>query len=69
MVALWFLSVALGTAITGKLAGVYDAALKSSDPKGGEIAYFGWLGVVAIVLGVALFIARKPILKLMRDVR
>lgn len=69
MVALWFLSVSLGTAITGKLAGVYTAALDSADPKGGETAYFGTLGVVAIAVGIALFLARKPILKLMQGVR
>lgn len=69
MVALWFLSVALGSALSGTFAGVYTNALESADPKGGEIAYFGVLGVAAIILGVALFAARKPILKLMAGVK
>src|SRR3954453_1768216 len=47
MVALFFLSVALGTAMSGTLAGYYD-------PKS-ETAYFGLLGLVAIVLGGILF--------------
>lgn len=69
MVALWFLSVALGSALSGQFAGIYTNALDSADPKGGEIAYFGTLGLLAIALGIALFLARKPILKLMAGVR
>ncbi|MDO9379525.1 MAG: peptide MFS transporter [Nocardioidaceae bacterium] len=60
MVALFFLSVALGSAMSGTLAGLYSAET--------ERAYFGVLGVVAIVLGAALLLARKPILALMRGV-
>ena len=61
MVALFFLSVALGTALSGTLAGYYD----DDD----QVAYFGILGVVAIVIGVALAAITKPVLKLMEGVR
>lgn len=69
MVALWFLSVALGSTLSGTFAGVYTNALESANPKGGEITYFGVLGGLAIVLGIILFLVRKPILKLMSGVR
>lgn len=69
MVALWFLSVALGSALAGTFANVYTDALNSADPKAGEIAYFGTLGGIAIALGFILFLSRKPILKLMAGVR
>jgi POT family proton-dependent oligopeptide transporter len=61
MVALFFLSVALGTALSGSLAGYYDPT--------NEVPYFGILGVVAIVLGGALLVGARPVLKLMRGVR
>jgi POT family proton-dependent oligopeptide transporter len=46
MVALFFLSIALGTALSGVLAGYFDP----SD----EGPYFGVLGTVAVVLGILL---------------
>ncbi|MFF2486630.1 peptide MFS transporter [Microbacterium sp. NPDC058062] len=61
MVALYFLSIALGTAIAGWLAQFYDPT--------NEIPYFTLLGGIAIVLGLALLAAVKPVLKLMRGVR
>jgi proton-dependent oligopeptide transporter, POT family len=61
MIALFFLSVALGTAIAGELGKFYDP----SD----EVPYFTILGVIAIALGVALVLCVKPVLKLMRGVR
>lgn len=61
MVALFFLSVALGTAISGRLAEFYSAEH--------EIAYFGVLGGIAIVLGLALAVGSRGVLKLMRGVR
>ncbi|PRY67862.1 POT family proton-dependent oligopeptide transporter [Glaciihabitans tibetensis] len=61
MVALFFLSVALGTALSGSLAGYYDPD--------NEAPYFGVLGTVAIVLGAALIVGARPVLKLMRGVR
>ncbi|MFI5495868.1 peptide MFS transporter [Actinoplanes sp. NPDC051859] len=61
MVALFFLSVALGTALSGTLARYYSA-----DNEG---TYFGVLGAVAIVLGLALAAAARPISRLMGGVR
>lgn len=61
MVALFFLSVALGTALSGTLAGYYSV--------GQETAYFGVLGGIAIVLGLALAASAKPISRLMSGVR
>jgi POT family proton-dependent oligopeptide transporter len=61
MVALNYLSVAAGTATAGALAGLYrpDA----------EVAYFGVVGGAAIVLAVALALAKPLILRLMCGVR
>jgi proton-dependent oligopeptide transporter, POT family len=60
MVALNFLSVSLGTALSGVLAKFYDPA--------NEVPYFGIIGAVAIVLAVALALAVKPIKSLMSGV-
>jgi proton-dependent oligopeptide transporter, POT family len=54
MVALFFLSIALGTALAGALAKYYDPAH--------EAPYFGILGAVAIVLGAALAVL-SPLIK------
>jgi POT family proton-dependent oligopeptide transporter len=61
MVALYFLSVALGTSIAGWLAQFYNP----DD----EVPYFTILGAIAIVLGVALWLSVKPVLALMKGVR
>jgi POT family proton-dependent oligopeptide transporter len=61
MVALYFLSVALGTSLAGWLAGFYNP----DD----EVPYFTVLGLIAAALGVALWLAAKPVLALMRGVR
>lgn len=61
MVALFFLSVALGSAAAGTLAGYY-----SSD---NEVPYFLMIGVAAIVVALVLVLVRKPILKLMAGVK
>ncbi|WP_030437179.1 peptide MFS transporter [Actinoplanes subtropicus] len=61
MVALFFLSVALGTALSGTLAGYY-----SEDH---ETAYFGILGAIAIVIGLLLWLISKPLQRLMSGVR
>ena len=61
MIALYFLSVALGTSIAGWLAQFYDPT--------NEVPYFTILGFIAIGLGVALFLSVKPVLALMRGVR
>ena len=61
MVALFFLSIALGTAMSGLLSGYYD-------PKD-EVPYFLVLGVAAIVVGLVLAALTKPLQKLMGGVR
>lgn len=61
MVALFFLSTALGTAASGSLAELYSPS--------NEVGYFGVLGGVAIVIGALLLLVSRPVLKLMRGVR
>ena len=61
MVALFFLSVSLGTTLAGWLAQFY-----STDT---EVSYFLFSGITAIVLGVALAAGTPAIKKLMGGVR
>lgn len=61
MVALFFLSVSLGTAVTGVLSRYYDPA--------DEAPYFTILGLVAGAVGVVLLVLAKPVLRLMRGIR
>ena len=61
MVALLFLSIALGTAMAGVLAEYYN----DED----QVAYFGILGGIAIVVGIVLLLVTPPIRKLMGGVR
>ncbi|MDR6866905.1 POT family proton-dependent oligopeptide transporter [Microbacterium resistens] len=61
MVALFFLSIALGTAIAGWLVGFYDPS--------NEVPYFSILGAIAIVVGIGLLLSVKPVLALMKGVR
>jgi proton-dependent oligopeptide transporter, POT family len=61
MVALFFLSVALGTAASGQLATLYD-------PRD-EVPYFLVLGLVAVAAGALLLVLARPVLRLMRGVR
>jgi POT family proton-dependent oligopeptide transporter len=60
MVALFFLSVALGTALSGLLSGYYSEQ--------SEVPYFLWLGAAAIVVGGLLLAFVKPIRALMQGV-
>ncbi|MGV0746303.1 peptide MFS transporter [Mycolicibacterium sp. XJ870] len=60
MMALYFFSVGLGTAMSGVLAQRYDPAH--------EFAYFGILGVVAIVAGLVVFALSPRISRLMEGV-
>jgi POT family proton-dependent oligopeptide transporter len=53
-VALFFLSVALGTAMSGTLAKYYD--------ENHEVAYFGILGALAIVIGL-IIVAISPMVR------
>lgn len=61
MVALFFLSVSLGTAIAGQLATLYNP----DD----EVPYFSTLGLIAVAVGVLLLVSTKPVLRLMKGVR
>jgi len=61
MVALYFLSVAFGTAMAGKLAGRYDP----ND----ETGYFLLLGAVAVATGLLVLALTRPITRLMAGVR
>ena len=61
MVALFFLSVALGTALSGQLARFFSEA--------DQVPYFGILGGVAIVIGVALAFLSPWLKRLMGGVR
>lgn len=61
MLALFYLSVALGSSISGILAQYYSA-----DTEG---MYFGVLGVVSLIAGVILLCLRKPVLALMSGIR
>jgi POT family proton-dependent oligopeptide transporter len=60
MVALFFLSIALGTAISGRLAEWYTTV--------NETVYFGVLGGIAIALGILLALIARPVLRLMSGV-
>ncbi|GHD46282.1 peptide MFS transporter [Mycetocola manganoxydans] len=61
MVALFFLSIALGTAVSGWLAEWYLTVP--------EHLYFGILGGIAIVMGIALALVARPVLRMMSGVR
>ena len=61
MVALYNLSVALGTALSGSLAEFYS--------RENEVGYFGTMGAITIALGIVMLLVAKPILKLMRGIR
>jgi proton-dependent oligopeptide transporter, POT family len=61
MVALFFLSIALGTAMSGKLAEHYDPT--------NEKPFFLWIGLVAIVVGLAVLALTRPISRMMQGVR
>lgn len=60
MMALYFFSVGLGTSMSGVLAKYYDPAR--------EVPYFGILGIVAIVVGIAVFAVSPWISKQMDGV-
>ncbi|MGF2949761.1 peptide MFS transporter [Microbacterium alcoholitolerans] len=61
MVALFFLSVALGTAISGWLVQFYDPS--------NEAPYFSILGAIAIFVGLGLWLSARTVLSLMKGVR
>lgn len=61
MMALYFFSVGLGTAMSGVLAGYYDPAR--------EFGYFGIIGTVAIAAGVVVLVLASRVSRLMEGVR
>ena len=61
MVALFFLSVALGTALSGTLAEFYSVD--------NQVPYFGVLGGIAIVIGIILAVMTPWLKRLMGGVR
>lgn len=61
MVALFFLSVSIGTTLAGILAGFYD--------RDNEVPYFSFLGGTSIALGVLLAVFVPVLKKAMRGVR
>jgi POT family proton-dependent oligopeptide transporter len=60
MMALYFFSVGLGTAMSGVLAKYYDAAH--------EAAYFGIIGTAAVVVGLVVWVLAPRISRLMEGV-
>ena len=61
MIALFFLSIAVGSAGAGSLAGLYDSS--------NEQPYFLFLGAASIVVGVLMALGSKWITKMMAGVR
>lgn len=61
MMALYNLAVALGTSLSGSLAGFYSADA--------EVPYFGTLGAVTIGIGVIMLLISRPVSRAMRGVR
>ena len=61
MMALYWTSVAMGTVLSGWFAQFYSFET--------EVPYFSWMGVLAIVTGIVLFLWRRPVQKLMRGVK
>lgn len=64
MMSLHMLSLAIGTALSGSLAGLYHP-----DDASAEQTYFVFLGGSAIALGVILWLLSKPILRAFGDVK
>ena len=61
MVSLYYLSVSLGTALSGSLASFYSAE--------NEVGYFGTLGAITIGIGLVMLALSKPLAKALRGVR
>ncbi|RKW71565.1 peptide MFS transporter [Galactobacter caseinivorans] len=67
MVALYFLTISLGSAAAGYLGQLYPSA-DSAGPTLTENTFFLLIGGSAVAVGLVLFLVRKPILKLMDPV-
>ncbi|MCT1368128.1 MULTISPECIES: peptide MFS transporter [Kocuria] len=61
MMAWYWTSVAMGTALSGFLAKYY------SEPN--EVPYFATMGLISVIAGIILWLFRKPILTMMRGLR
>ncbi len=61
MIALYFLSIALGSSMAGALAGLYDE--KNETP------YFLWIGGASIAMSLVMVLLNKWIVKMMRGLR
>src|SRR5699024_12599499 len=61
MMALYTLSLALGTSLSGALAQFYSAE--------NEVAYFGTLGAITISIGLLILLIARPVRTGMRGVR
>ena len=64
MVALFFLSVAIGSSASGALAAYYEP-----DDAAGARTYFLVVGAAGIVVGVVMVALARPIVRLMRGIR
>ncbi|WP_333618188.1 peptide MFS transporter [Dietzia sp.] len=64
MVALFFLSVAIGSSASGWLAGFYNP-----DDQAATNQYFMWIGIASIVLGIVIALVANPVVRLMKGVR
>ena len=61
MIALYFLSIALGSSMAGTLAGFYDET--------NERPYFLIIGGASIVVGIVMVVLNRWIVKMMRGLR
>ena len=61
MMAMWFLADSTSQAINAQITPLFT--------KSTEVQFFGIVGAVGILIGIILFFIKKPILKLMGDVR
>lgn len=61
MMAMWFLADSTSQAINAQITPIFKAAT--------EVHFFAITGIIGIIVGIILFIIKKPILKLMGDVR
>ena len=61
MMAMWFLADSTSQAINAQITPLFKAAT--------EVHFFAITGIIGIIVGIILLIIKKPILKLMGDVR
>ena len=61
MMAMWFLADSTSQAINAQITPIFKAAT--------EVHFFAITGIIGIIVGIILLIIKKPILKLMGDVR